>query len=104
MGAVNAASAAKAAEADNNGNESSTELKQASAAKMVTVLWHATVIELENLLTQVCKKVTHDTSIAKEQRLKRAQAMIIVGDVFMQASSSVETAFRSWRRSSEACD
>ena len=51
--AVNAASAAKAAEADNNGNESSTELKQASAAKMVTVLWHATVIELENLLTQV---------------------------------------------------
>eukprot|EP00450_Noctiluca_scintillans_P024350 CAMPEP_0194513774 /NCGR_PEP_ID=MMETSP0253-20130528/46103_1 /TAXON_ID=2966 /ORGANISM="Noctiluca scintillans" /LENGTH=478 /DNA_ID=CAMNT_0039357355 /DNA_START=40 /DNA_END=1476 /DNA_ORIENTATION=- len=87
--AVNAAVAAKAAEGENTENETSTELKEA-VSKMVTVLWHATVIELEVLLTQVCKKVTHDTSIAKEQRLKRAQAMIIVGDVFLQASSSVD--------------
>ena len=39
------------------------------------------VIEADALATQVVRKVTHDTAVEKDQREKRARALVIVGKV-----------------------
>merc|ERR1712048_594692 len=85
-----AASSAHAAEEEKEkGDDTSLEAnsKQALAAtKMVEVMIHTTTIEIESLLRNVCKKVTHDTSVEKDVRKKRAGALIIAGEVFVECS------------------
>merc|ERR1712187_492466 len=66
------------------------EAKEKRAAmKMVEVMWHGTVLEIEGLLQRVIMKVTHDTSVDKEVRKTRVQALIIVGEVFLECGSKV---------------
>eukprot|EP00971_Amphidinium_carterae_P260896 5175823-Amphidinium_carterae.1 len=57
---------------------------------MILVLWHATVIEIEQLLEIVCQKVTHDTSVEKDERKKRAKGLVLAGDVFMSFGVSID--------------
>merc|ERR1719476_480412 len=54
------------------------------------VMWHSTVIEIEALLQRVVKKVTHDTSVEKELRQKRAHALIIAGKVFWSLGTTTQ--------------
>jgi len=81
---------AKAA-ADSNSEiaEKAQEKAKTAAQKMVEVMWYATVIEIEALLRQVCVKVTHDQSVEKALRQKRAKALMIAGDVFSRAAGQV---------------
>lgn len=52
------------------------------ADSIARVLWNVTVLEIEDVLSNVVFKVTHDTSVDKEVRAKRAEAIYIAGDVF----------------------
>lgn len=51
------------------------------AAQTSRLLWNLTVIEIEDLITQVVFKVTHDADVTKEVRAKRAHGIYIAGDV-----------------------
>lgn len=76
---ISAAGAANKLES--NGDVSASVEKKAQDG-MMKYMWHQTQIEIEGLLKKVCFKVTHDTSVAKPVRRKRAQALIIVGEMF----------------------
>jgi len=75
------------------GGDDSAEIVQAkekqAAMKMVEVMWHGTVLEIEGLLERVIMKVTHDKSVEKEVRRQRVEALIIVGQVFIECASKV---------------
>mmetsp|Transcript_22871 Transcript_22871/g.53530 ORF Transcript_22871/g.53530 Transcript_22871/m.53530 type:complete len:509 (+) Transcript_22871:96-1622(+) len=79
---------------DNSDPEKKAAIKDedvaAAGIHMIKVLWHASVIEIEELLKVVCVKVTHDTAIEKDERKKRAQGLVIAGDVFMSFGASVD--------------
>jgi len=70
--------------------EGDEEIKMAFMMKMMQGIWRVTVIEIEDLLYWVCFRVTHDTSITRDQRQKRAQALVLVGDVFLRCGSSTD--------------
>lgn len=64
---------------------------QRAATKMVEAMWHGTVIEIDGLLRQVCKKVTHDTAVEKDVRKLRAQGLIIVGEAFLAYGVKIDS-------------
>merc|ERR1712039_238270 len=67
--------------------------KQATwAAGMAEVMWKNSLIKIASLLHAVCKKVTHDTSVEKEVRAKRCNALKIAGEVFVTCSKENGTA------------
>jgi len=64
--------------------------QQKMQASVIAAMWHGTVLEIESLLRQVCRKVTHDTAVEKGIRQKRAEALIVAGDVFFKAGSAAD--------------
>jgi len=80
---------AEKAEADGS-SEKVQELKSEAAQRMVKTLWHSTVLEVDAFLGKVCKKVTHDSSVEKEVRRKRAHALSVAGEVFIANGSDTE--------------
>merc|ERR1712070_725046 len=82
------ASAAGAANKLESGGEASADVAQKAQDGMMKVVWHTTRIEIEGLLRKVCFKVTHDSSIEKPMRRRRAQALIIVGEVFVSLGAT----------------
>lgn len=57
-----------------------------AAASLAEVMWATTVIDIEELLVSVCFKATHDSSVNKDMRKKRALALILVGEVFTKSA------------------
>lgn len=98
VGAATAAASAedpKLKDSSDSGAASAAEAKeQVAGEKVVKVMWYTTVIEIESLLRRVVIKVTHDTSVDKEKRQKRADALKITGDVFLQCSSEVSSGLK----------
>jgi len=84
---ISAATSAASAQGDAKKAQSedaplSEDAQRKTAIKLTTVMWHSTVIELEELLAKVVFKVTHDTSVKKEDRAKRAKGIYIIGEIF----------------------
>merc|ERR1712070_444019 len=83
------ASAAGAAnKLESQPGEASAAVAQKAQDGMMKVVWHTTRIEIEGLLRKVCFKVTHDSSVEKPMRRRRAQALIIVGEVFVSLGAT----------------
>jgi hypothetical protein len=55
-------------------------------------MWHATVLDIESTLRLVCKKTFKDASVSKEVRVRRVEAVLILGQIF-QATVSEEGDF-----------
>lgn len=86
-----ATSARKAADEGTGSIQEKSEAQRKATEKMIMTMWYATIIEISYLLRKVCKKVTHDTSIEKEKRKKRALGMIIAGEVFLKRSKESDS-------------
>jgi hypothetical protein len=59
--------------------------------QMISVMWNVTQLDIQATLRKVCKKACHDHSVSEEVRLKRTQALLILGQTFV-ASGNTEAA------------
>mmetsp|Transcript_23585 Transcript_23585/g.39300 ORF Transcript_23585/g.39300 Transcript_23585/m.39300 type:complete len:664 (+) Transcript_23585:76-2067(+) len=50
---------------------------------IVNLMWQLTKSDIEDTLKHVCKKVLHDHSVGAGTRKRRAQALLIVGEIFV---------------------
>ncbi|KAJ3078677.1 hypothetical protein HDU99_000438 [Rhizoclosmatium hyalinum] len=51
---------------------------------IVETMWNITVLDVESTLRKVCFKVLKDSSVSKEDRVKRAEALLLMGQCFQQ--------------------
>lgn len=63
-------------------NEQQAELEQKKVGKIIGTLWVGTKIETQSVLRAVCDRVLHDKSVHLSVRVKRAEALKIMGDIF----------------------
>ncbi|KAG5175831.1 X-domain of DnaJ-containing-domain-containing protein [Tribonema minus] len=82
--AAAAAAAADAAEAAEEEDELDPALVQKAAEHMLEMLWSLSVIELEQTLHSVCRKVLADRSVEKPKRKRRAQGLLLAGASFLK--------------------
>eukprot|EP00611_Tribonema_gayanum_P000247 TRINITY_DN1017_c0_g2_i1.p1 TRINITY_DN1017_c0_g2~~TRINITY_DN1017_c0_g2_i1.p1 ORF type:complete len:347 (-),score=147.55 TRINITY_DN1017_c0_g2_i1:357-1397(-) len=82
--AAAAAAAADAAEAAEEEDELDPALVQKAAEHMLEMLWSLSVIELEQTLHSVCRKVLTDRSVEKPKRKRRAQGLLLAGASFLK--------------------
>ena len=59
---------------------------QESMPAFLEAMWHMSVIDIEGTLVEVTRKVCKDHAVSEELRKKRAEAIGIMGDIFMQAA------------------
>lgn len=50
------------------------------------LLWHITKYDIKTTLSTACHKVVHDHSVSEEDRRKRAQALMILGEEYVRHS------------------
>lgn len=75
------------AKAEEKGGEEWTDEKRAEYEKRVTgkilaAAWRGSKYEIQGVLRDVCNKLLEDKSVKVEKRIERAQALIIVGELF----------------------
>ncbi|KAF2141063.1 uncharacterized protein K452DRAFT_272884 [Aplosporella prunicola CBS 121167] len=81
--------------AEEEGGEDWTDEKKAEYERLVTgkilaAAWRGSKFEIQSVLRDVCDKVLNDKSIKLEKRVERAQAMVIIGDMFSKAERDPE--------------
>lgn len=74
---------------EEKGGEDWTDEKKAEYEKRVTgkilaAAWKGSKFEIQSVLRDVCDKVLNDKSIKLEKRIERAQALMIVGEIFQR--------------------
>ncbi|KAI8612476.1 X-domain of DnaJ-containing-domain-containing protein [Chytriomyces sp. MP71] len=53
-----------------------------SLPTLVETMWNITVLDVESTLRKVCFKVLKDSSVSSDERTKRAEGMLMMGQVF----------------------
>lgn len=77
------------AKAEERGGEDWTDEKRAEYEKRVTgkilaAAWRGSKYEIQGVLREVCDKLLNDKAVKTEKRIERAQALIIVGELFQK--------------------
>jgi len=83
------------ARAEERGGEDWTDEKRAEYEKKVTgkilaAAWRGSKYEIQGVLREVADKVLNDKAVKTEKRIERAQALIIVGELFAKAERDPE--------------
>ncbi|KAK4508084.1 hypothetical protein PRZ48_001822 [Zasmidium cellare] len=78
------------ARAEERGGEDWTDEKKAEFEKRVTgkilaAAWRGSRFEISGILRDVCDKVLYDKRVKPEKRIERAQALLIIGEMFAKA-------------------
>merc|ERR1712060_345030 len=100
FGAARAARAGKGPEdpADQRAQqEAEAKLQEEMLPAFLDGLWNATVLDIETTIREVVSKVLYDHAVPKDDRIKRAEAVEILGRVFQEAhliDSDIKTTAR----------
>lgn len=83
------------ARAEEKGGEEWTDEKRAEYEKRVTgkilaAAWRGSKYEIQGVLREVADKVLNDKHVKLEKRIERAQALIVVGELFAKAERDPE--------------
>ncbi|KAK0638253.1 putative J domain-containing protein C3E7.11c [Lasiodiplodia hormozganensis] len=83
------------AKAEEAGGEEWTDEKKAEFEKLVTgkilaAAWRGSKFEIQSVLRDVCDKVLQDKAVKLEKRIERAQAIVIIGELFAKAERDPE--------------
>lgn len=83
------------AKAEEKGGEEWTDEKRAEYEKKVTgkilaAAWRGSKYEIQGVLREVCDRVLNDKAVRTEKRIERAQALLIVGELFAKAERDPE--------------
>jgi len=67
-------------------DERRMEYEKKVTGKILAAAWRGSKYEIQGVLREVCDRVLNDKSVKTEKRIERAQALIIIGDLFSKVS------------------
>ena len=65
-------------------DERKAEQERRVTGKILTAAWRGSKFEIQDILRSVCDNVLNDKAVPLSKRLERAQALVIVGEVFVK--------------------
>lgn len=68
--------------------EEIAELEKLLMGKVLNAAWHGSKYEIQSTLRDVCDRVIHDKSESKSTRIKRAESLLLLGQVFLNTTRS----------------
>ncbi|KAL6859951.1 DnaJ-like protein [Amphichorda felina] len=71
-------------------DEKRAEYERRLTGKILNAAWRGSKFEIQSVLREVCDSVLYDKKVPLQKRLERAQALVLVGDVFVKAQRSPE--------------
>lgn len=71
-------------------DEKKVEYERRVTGKILTAAWRGSKFEIQSVLREVCDEVLNDKRVPMSKRLERAQALILVGEIFQKAKRNPE--------------
>jgi X-domain of DnaJ-containing len=71
-----------------SGAGAEASLSPESFDSMLETLWNYTVVDVESTLREVCFKLLKDSSVPIETRVKRAQGLLLISQIFMESAQT----------------
>ncbi|GAB7358426.1 hypothetical protein MBLNU230_g2492t1 [Neophaeotheca triangularis] len=66
-------------------DERKAEYEKRVTGKILAAAWRGSRFEIQSVLRDVCDKVLNDKKVKMDKRLERAQALVIIGEMFAKA-------------------
>lgn len=63
-------------------DEAKAEMEKRVTGKILAAAWRASKFEIQSVLREVCERVLGDKSVPLSKRIERAQALVLIGDMF----------------------
>ncbi|KAG6041661.1 hypothetical protein E4U41_003099 [Claviceps citrina] len=70
--------------------EKRVEYERRVTGKILTAAWRGSKFEIQSVLREVCESVLYEKKVPLQKRLERAQALVLIGDIFLKAQRSPE--------------
>lgn len=70
-------------------DEKRSEYERRVTGKILTAAWRGSKWEIQSVLREVCDSILHDKKVSLPKRLERAQALVLIGDIFSKVSRRV---------------
>ncbi|KAL7620617.1 DnaJ-like protein [Parahypoxylon ruwenzoriense] len=71
-------------------DERKMEYERRVTGKILTAAWRGSKFEIQSVLREVCDSVLHDKKVSLSKRLERAEALVIIADIFQKAQRTPE--------------
>jgi len=71
-------------------DERRAEYERRVTGKILNAAWRGSKFEIQSVLRDVCDAVLYDKKVHLNKRLERAQALVLIGDIFNKAARSPE--------------
>jgi hypothetical protein len=65
-------------------DEKRAEYERRVTGKILTAAWRGSKFEIQSVLREVCDSILYDKKVHLNKRLERAQALVLIGDVFIR--------------------
>lgn len=69
-------------------DEKRVEYERRVTGKILTAAWRGSKFEIQSVLREVCDTVLYDKKVHLQKRLERAQALVLIGDIFSKVQLS----------------
>ena len=73
-------------------DEKRVEYERRVTGKILTAAWKGSRFEIQSVLREVCDTVLYDKKVSLPKRLERAQALVLIGDIFIKVCPSLPSA------------
>lgn len=70
-------------------DERRVEYERHVTGKILTAAWRGSKFEIQSVLREVCDNVLYDKKTPLSKRLERAQALVLIGDIFNRVSLDI---------------
>ncbi|RHY77618.1 hypothetical protein DYB38_003868 [Aphanomyces astaci] len=77
-----------------NEDELARQLQHETLGGILETAWNFTVMDVEATLRSVCFKLFKDASVSAAQRIKRAEGLAIIGEIFLASSQTSEAGLK----------
>ncbi|KAJ4165149.1 hypothetical protein LMH87_006795 [Akanthomyces muscarius] len=71
-------------------DEKRSEYERRVTGKILAAAWRGSKWEIQSVLREVCDSLLNDKKVPLSKRLERAQALVLIGDIFNRAQRSPE--------------
>ncbi|KAI2465152.1 DnaJ-domain-containing protein [Annulohypoxylon bovei var. microspora] len=71
-------------------DEKKIEYERRVTGKILTAAWRGSKFEIQSVLREVCDTVLHDKKVPLSKRLERAEALVLIADIFQKAQRTPE--------------
>ncbi|KAI1454567.1 DnaJ-domain-containing protein [Annulohypoxylon moriforme] len=71
-------------------DEKKIEYERRVTGKILTAAWRGSKFEIQSVLREVCDAVLHDKKVPLSKRLERAEALVLIADIFQKAQRTPE--------------